>query len=194
MNFLAHIYLSGDDEELQIGNFIADSVKGKKYLSFPPKIQEGIILHRAIDTFTDTHPVVRKSVRRLFPVYSHYSNVIIDIIYDHYLAANWTDYSAIPLDQYVQVFYELLNRNYKILPLKVQQFLPYMIRDNWLLDYATIEGIGKILMQMNQRTENKSKMNLAVRELKMFYPEFENEFKLFFLDLENFASERRKHL
>ncbi len=190
MNFLAHIYLSGDDEELQIGNFIADSVKGKKYLSFPPKIQEGIILHRAIDTFTDTHSVVRKSVRRLFPVYSHYSTVIVDILYDHYLAANWKDYSAIPLDQYVQNFYNSLNKNYKVLPLKVQQFLPYMIRDNWLLDYATIEGIGKILMQMDQRTGNKSKMDLAVHELKMFYPEFENEFKIFFKDLERFALER----
>lgn len=190
MNFLAHIYLSGDDEELKIGNFVADSVKGKKYLSFPPKVQQGIILHRAIDTYTDIHPVVRKSVHRLFPTYSHYSTVIVDILYDHYLAANWKDYSTVPLNLYVQDFYDLLNKNHEILPVKVQQFLPFMIRDNWLLNYATIEGIGKILSQMNQRTQNKSRMDLAVHELQRFYPEFKEEFKLFFRDLERFTADR----
>lgn len=194
MNFLAHIYLSGDDEELKIGNFIADSVKGNKYKLFPARIQQGIVLHRAIDTYTDTHPVVRESVHRLFPAYSHYSTVIVDILYDHYLAANWKDYSVIPLDLYVQDFYDLLTRNFEILPLKVQQFLPFMIGDNWILNYATIEGIGKILSQMNQRTENKSKMDLAVHDLRLYYPEFKKEFKLFFVDLENYTSERMKTL
>ena len=76
MNFLAHIFLSGKDENLTIGNFIADSVKGKKYLKYPAGIQKGIILHRAIDSYTDTHPVVRKSTSRLFKTYSHYLSLI----------------------------------------------------------------------------------------------------------------------
>lgn len=79
MNFLAHIYLSAEIDELKIGNFIADSVKGKAYLKFPEMIQNGIILHRGIDSFTDGHPIVRKSTHRLFPFYSHYSGVIVDI-------------------------------------------------------------------------------------------------------------------
>ena len=190
MNFLAHIYLSGDDTEIKIGNFIADSVKGKQFIHYPKGIRKGIILHRAIDTFTDTHPTVRKSVRRLFPIYSHYSTVIIDILYDHFLAANWGDYSNIPLEVYVADFYKLLNQNIEILPLPIRQFLPVMIEQNWLLKYASIQGIGDILTQMNYRTGNKSRMNLAVKELEIYYSQFGEEFKSFFGDMENFANEK----
>ena len=190
MNFLAHIYLSGDDTEIKIGNFIADSVKGKQFIHYPKGIQKGIILHRAIDTFTDSHPTVRKSVHRLFPVYSHYSTVIIDILYDHFLAANWSDYSNTPLDVYVADFYTLLKENIDILPLPIRQFLPIMINQNWLLKYSTVQGIGEILTQMNHRTGNKSRMNLAVKELEIYYSQFGEEFKSFFEDMENFAFEK----
>ncbi|HSI69106.1 MAG TPA: acyl carrier protein phosphodiesterase [Gillisia sp.] len=194
MNFLAHIYLSGDDDELKIGNFIADSVKGKSFIKYPVRVQQGIVLHRAIDTFTDAHPIFRQSSQRLFPIYSHYSTVIVDILYDHFLAANWKDYSSQPLDVYVQEFYELLQENLEILPKAVQRFLPYMMRDNWLLDYATVEGIGRILSQMNRRTKYRSKMDLAVNELDLYYSDFEAEFKLFFKDLTEFTKQRVKKL
>ena len=194
MNFLAHIYLSGDDDELKIGNFIADSVKGKSFIKYPVRVQQGIVLHRAIDTFTDAHPIFRQSSQRLFPIYSHYSTVIVDILYDHFLAANWKDYSSQPLDVYVQEFYELLQENLEILPKAVQRFLPYMMRDNWLLDYATVEGIGRILSQMNRRTKYRSKMDLAVNELDLYYSDFEAEFKLFFKDLTEFTEQRVKKL
>ena len=183
MNFLAHIYLSGDNEELKIGNFIADSVKGKQYLEYPPGIINGIVLHRAIDTFTDTHPIVSKSVERLFERYGHYSRVIVDILYDHFLAANWKDYSDIPLKIYTEDFYKLLQDNFKILPKPVQNFLPYMVADNWLYNYRKIEGIEKILFQMNRRIKYRAKMHLAVEELREFYEEFEDEFTRFFEEL-----------
>lgn len=189
MNYLAHIYLSGEDEELKIGNFIADSVKGKKFIHFPLRVQKGIILHRAIDTYTDSHPTVRKSTHRLFENYSHYSSVIVDIYYDHFLAANWGDYSQIPLEGYIEEFYSLLQRNYEMLPKRVKHFLPYMVKDNWLLSYASIEGIGKILWQMNERTGRKSNMDLSVHDLQSHYKVFQNEFSEFFKDLENFTSE-----
>jgi acyl carrier protein phosphodiesterase len=194
MNFLAHIYLSGDDDELKIGNFIADSVKGKTFIKYPERVRQGIVLHRAIDTFTDAHPVFRQSSQRLFPTYSHYSTVIVDILYDHFLAANWSSYSNTPLKTYVEDFYELLQNNLEILPKAVQHFLPYMIRDNWLLDYATVEGIGRILSQMNRRTKNRSRMDLAVRELDLYYAEFEKEFTIFFKDLREFTGDKVKKL
>ncbi len=194
MNFLAHIYLSGNDDELKIGNFIADSVKGKTFIKYPERVQKGIILHRAIDTFTDAHPIFRQSSQRLFPIYSHYSPVIVDILYDHYLAANWTSYSSIPLEKYVDDFYDLLQKNVEILPKPVQRFLPFMIKDNWLLNYATVAGIGRILSQMNRRTKNRSRMDLAVKELDLYYGEFEEEFKIFFKDLIQFTEERVKKL
>ncbi|WP_299442002.1 acyl carrier protein phosphodiesterase [uncultured Aquimarina sp.] len=194
MNFLAHIYLSGDDQELQIGNFIADSVKGKKFIQFPERIQQGITLHRKIDSYTDSHPIVRESVSRLFPKYGHYSTVIVDILYDHYLAAFWDEYSKIPLDIYVSDFYDLLQEYYEVLPKRVQDFLPYMLRDNWLLSYATIPGIGRILYQMNHRTKNRSKMNFAVVELEQYYNDFEREFRSFFEELELFTKNEMRIL
>lgn len=184
MNFLAHIYLSGEDPELKIGNFIADSVKGKKYTQYPDRIQQGITLHRKIDSYTDSHAIVRKSVSRLFPKYRHYSTVIVDILYDHFLAANWGEYSETPLEEYVTEFYQLLQENYDILPKQIQNFLPYMIQDNWLLSYASVQGIGTVLYRMNQRTKNKSKMNFAVIELEEYYSDFDNEFRSFFEELE----------
>ncbi|HER39779.1 MAG TPA: DUF479 domain-containing protein [Salinimicrobium catena] len=194
MNFLAHIFLSGKDEDLTIGNFIADSIKGKKYLNYPKGIQKGILLHRAIDYYTDTHPIVRKSTSRLFKNYSHYSAVIVDIFYDHFLASNWNRYSDVPLEEYIANFYLLLQKNFEVLPRTVQQFYPYMVEENWLLSYASIPGIQRILYQMNRRTGGRSKMDEAVKELKELYPEFEADFTAFFPDLQEFSKQKIKNL
>lgn len=189
MNFLAHIYLSGEDKEIIIGNFIADGIKGNRYLKYPPNIAKGIILHRAIDTFTDSHPIVRSSTARLHENYGHYSGVIVDILYDHFLAKNWDRYHDQPLDEFVQEFYQLLKDNYSMLPSRIQKMMPYMIADNWLFNYATIEGIGKILAQMNIRTKGVVNMDQAVNELKEFYDEFEAEFTLYFDELIHFSKQ-----
>ena len=107
MNFLAHIYLSGTDEGVKIGNFMADSIRGRQYESYPKAIMKGILLHRAIDSFTDNHPIYRKSKHRLHEKYGHYSGVIMDIVYDHFLAKNWASYSDELLENYAQNFYTL---------------------------------------------------------------------------------------
>ncbi|GGW26223.1 acyl carrier protein phosphodiesterase [Arenibacter certesii] len=183
MNFLAHIFLSGNDDEITIGNFIADSIRGNNYTHLPEKVQKGIILHRAIDTFTDKHPTFRKSTKRLHNNYSHYSGVIVDIYYDHFLAKNWLNYSDTPLPIFTKNFYALLESNYGLLPPRIKGMMPYMIEDNWLLNYANLDGISGVLRGLNQRTGNKSKMNLAIGDLKEHYTEFENEFTIFFAEL-----------
>ncbi|WP_340198524.1 ACP phosphodiesterase [Ascidiimonas sp. W6] len=194
MNFLAHIYLSGDQDLVKIGNFAADSVRGKKYMNYPPEMQKGILLHRHIDTFTDAHPTVRKSTKKLHANYSHYSGVIVDIFYDHFLAHNWKNYSPVPLDIYVSNFYLLLQKHFDILPQRIQKMIPFMIKDNWLLSYATIEGISRILYQMNNRTKNISRMNFAVIELEKYYQEFESEFTSFFEELIEYSQDKLKSL
>lgn len=190
MNFLAHIYLSGDNDNVKIGNFMADAIKGKKYMEYSKEVQVGILLHRNIDSFTDKHPTVRISKDRLHSRYRHYDGVIIDILYDYFLAKNWSTYSNIPLNDYAQTFYTLLNSNYSILPNKVKYLLPYMIKDNWLYSYRTIEGIEKVLQGMNRRTNYKSQMDLAVEDLKIHHFDFENDFKIFFEDLRIFCQEK----
>lgn len=190
MNFLAHIYLSFDDDEIAIGNFIADSIRSKQFTHLPERIQKGVQLHRAIDTYTDAHPMHKQSSKRLYPRYRHYSRVIIDIFYDHFLARNWDQYSDKPLNLFVNDFYELLERNYHLLPKGVQRMMPYMVTDNWLLNYGNIAGISKVLDGMNRRTQNKSRMNLAVTELETYYTEFEDDFTRFFDDLIVFSKQK----
>jgi acyl carrier protein phosphodiesterase len=190
MNFLAHIYLSGNNDMVTIGNFMADGIRGETYKKYPTDIQKGILLHREIDTFTDAHPIVRQSTKRLHENYGHYSGVIVDILYDHFLAKNWSVYSQIPLDEYAETFYDVLEDHFEILPLRIQRLMPYMIADNWLLNYAKIEGIQRVLDGMNRRTKHKSKMNEATKELKKFYSEFEEEFTLFFEELINFSNQK----
>lgn len=194
MNFLAHIYLSHNQDQVTIGNFIADGIRGKRYKKYPVGIQKGILLHRQIDTFTDAHPTVRQSTKRLHKNYGHYSGVIVDILYDHFLAKNWDHYSETPLEAYVQNFYTLMNANYDMLPTRTQNMMPHMIAGNWLLSYAEIEGIQKVLDGMNRRTQNKSGMNTATVELRKFYTEFETEFTSFFKELETFSKDILKEL
>jgi len=190
MNFLAHIYLSGNNDLVTLGNFMADGIRGKKYQNYSSDIQIGIRLHREIDTFTDAHKTFRESTKRLHENYGHYSGVIVDILYDHFLAKNWSNYSSVPLADYIDNFYDTLHDSFEILPARYQKMMPYMIADNWLLSYATIEGISKVLVGMNKRTKNRSQMNLAINELQEFYDEFEDEFTRFFEELIAFSKQK----
>ena len=184
MNFLAHIYLSGDSDLIKIGNFMADGVRGNKHLELHSDIQKGIILHRSIDTFTDAHPLFRQSTKRLHANYHHFSGVIVDVFYDHFLAKNWSLYSDEKLEVYVANFYESLDIHYDLLTEKAQLMKPYMIQQNWLLSYRTIEGIEKILSQMDNRIKRESNMRFSVEELRLFYQEFEDDFTIFFNELQ----------
>ncbi|MBS9463411.1 acyl carrier protein phosphodiesterase [Flagellimonas sp. 389] len=190
MNFLAHIYLSFGDDEITLGNFFADHIKGNKFKHFSERVQKGILLHRAIDTYTDSHPIPKLSSKRLHQNYSHYSRVIVDIYYDHFLAKNWSSYSKISLGVFVERFYDLLEDNFDILPLATQRMMPYMISGNWLLSYGDLQGISKVLEGMNRRTKNKSKMNYAIIDLEEHYEAFENEFTLFFKELITFSQQK----
>lgn len=192
MNFLAHLYLSGNNEQLMIGNFIADHIKGNHFKNYSKTIQQGIFLHRAIDTFTDTHQIVRKSKRRLHERYRHYDGVIIDIFYDYFLAKNWASYSAIPLETYTKSIYNLFDDIAYTLPKKSQDFITYMIQYDILYNYQFTEGIERVLKGMNNRTKGKSQMDLAIQDLMTLQSEFEEDFTLFFADLKAFVNSKIK--
>lgn len=194
MNFLAHIYLSGNNDKIKIGNFIADSVRGNNYLHYNNHIQKGILLHRHIDTFTDSHAIYRKSKHKLHNKYGHYSGVIMDIVYDHFLAKNWSYYSEIPLEVFADEFYNLLRNNFELLPERVQKMLASMISRNWLVSYASISGLEMILFQMDYRTKNRVHMQKAIVEVELFYTELEQEFTAFFEELEISCKEKLNQL
>lgn len=194
MNFLAHIYLSGEDDFVKIGNFMADSIRGSQYLDYTNSLQKGILLHRHIDSFTDAHPIYRKSKHRLHEKYGHYSGVIMDIAYDHFLAKNWSKYSNEKLEDYAADFYKLMQDNYEILTERTKGMLPYMIGRNWLVSYATIAGLEMILFQMDYRTKHRAHMQEAIVEIQDFYTEFESEFFQFFEELVLSCQQKLKEL
>jgi acyl carrier protein phosphodiesterase len=194
MNFLAHLYLSGQEPEHMVGNFIGDFVKGRELAHrFQPGIVKGIGLHRAIDSYTDAHPVVRQSKKRLSETYRHYSGVITDVFYDHFLASQWSFFSDEPLDHFAQRSYALLLTYETILPEEVKYMMPHMMKGNWLLNYQHLDGIARALLGMSRRTTFQSKMEQAVGDLKTHYDLFGDEFQQFFPELKSYCDDWIAH-
>ncbi len=192
MNYLAHAFLSGQDEDLLVGNFIGDAVKGKAINGYPATIRRGIRLHRAIDEYTDRHPVYRQSRSRLSGRYRHYAGVLTDIFYDHFLARNWQQYHHDPLPVYTHWVYAVLARQAAALPERVNYMLQFMVPQNWLLNYANLTGIQKVLSGMARRTTFESGMENALDELQQYYTELEEEFATFFPQLQTFVQQKLK--
>ena len=152
------------------------------------------MLHRAIDTFTDAHPIFRQSTKRLHSRYHHYAGVIVDMYYDHFLAKNWSSYNSENLALYANTFYQSLLDNHTLLTTKTQNVLPYMMEYNWLVSYQSISGLERILTQMDHRTKNQSLMRFATEELITYYDEFETEFSLFYREVQLFSKDKLAQL
>jgi acyl carrier protein phosphodiesterase len=191
MNYLAHFYLSGDQEHLLIGNFIADSVKGKQIELFANDWQRGITMHRNIDFFTDTHAITSRSKDRLRAEFNHYSGIIVDVFYDHFLAKNWNEFSREPLENYSERIYSLLEKHTENFPERPRTMLPFMKKHNWLKSYSEIEGIRHVLSGMSRRVREGSKMEMATHALEKNYDAFEKDFREFFPQLILFTEDFR---
>lgn len=190
MNFLAHLYLSGDDPQIQVGNFIGDFVKGRDvHDRFERPIALGIELHREIDDFTDRHPEIKKSKSRLWPAYRHYAAVIVDLYCDHFLARNWTEYHTSILPDFAGRSYANLLAHDAILPEKVRWMLPHIMTGDWLSNYAHLDGLNRALRGMARRTRFESNMDQATEDLRNHYADFEAEFRAFFPEVQHFARE-----
>ena len=188
MNFLAHLYLSGNDEEVMLGNLLADFLKGSNRKEFSKGIQRGIDLHHKIDEYTDSHPIVEQSKIRLRPNFSHYSPVVSDVYFDHFLAANFDKYSNTNLSKYARNCYRILAKNNKIFPQNLRRFIAIMRFENLLVYYSTVEGIDVIFNRMAKRTKFNSNLENASIELVKNYKSYENEFSLFFPELIAFSN------
>jgi len=183
MNVLAHIYLSGDSDEMIIGNYIGDFVKGRDYLKYPEGVRKGIILHRHIDNFTDRHPVVARSKIHFTQRYRKYAGVITDILYDHYLCKEWDLFSRRPLESVTYNFYRAMVNNFEILPDNVRESMPFFIIDNWLETYQTRVGIKKVLKTLSSRTSLPKETRWAMQVFKKQYYPLQEDFMEFFPQL-----------
>lgn len=180
MNFLAHLYLAGEDEGLIVGNFIADSVKGSKYEMFTEGIRKGIIMHRAIDYFSDNNPVYLQSMHRLQPLFGKYSGIITDMFYDYFLANNWNTFSPLSLEVFCREVYAILSSHKKDMPEESQIILEHMVKHNWLYSYREIKGIRGSLEGMSRRMKYYFPMNDAAMELEKNPAPYNDDFLEFF--------------
>jgi len=187
MNYLAHLYLSGNNEKIIVGNFIGDYVKGNKYQQFPIEIQKGIIMHRQIDTFTDTHPKFREAKQLLLPHFRLYSGIVVDLFYDYFLASQWNKFSTVTLRQFSKNIHAVLLSHFFYLPLRVQGFLPSLIQSKRLESYARKSGIGKSLEIMSRYTSLPANSKEAIAVLKSNHTFFENNFTVFMNDMIEFV-------
>lgn len=183
MNFLAHLYLSGDDVDLRLGNFIGDQVKGRYLSRYPDMVQKGIFIHRSIDFFTDNHPATHE-VRILFrDAYRKYSGVVVDVFFDHFLARYWPTFSPYPLNSFCRKFYYQMVQRYRDLPPLIRKYLPFLIQSNRLYSYQSIEGVGRAIEIMSTFTSLPDKTEFALDTLSENYDFILDQFVIFFPEL-----------
>jgi acyl carrier protein phosphodiesterase len=180
LNYLAHFYLAFPNQGLVTGNFIADDVKGNKFLSFPGPIKKGILMHRFIDSYTDSHAYCLQAKSMLYQYFHKYAGVVLDVYFDHFLAIKWLQYSNISLHEFCQQIESILKLDEHHFSDKMKNIFYWMKLHNWLLRYSTIEGIEKSLEGMSRRTPFRSGMEQGGEVLIKHYIFLEDVFDKYF--------------
>jgi acyl carrier protein phosphodiesterase len=181
MNYLAHAYLSFEQPALITGNMIADFVKGQSRLAvYDPAIQAGIRIHRAIDTFTDQHPLTLHAKQYFRASSGLYSGVFVDLVYDHFLATDPEKFTAESLHSFARNIYSIIRKQEAALPPAFMKMFGYMEEYDWLYGYHYIDGIFRSMKGLVQRAkylETDANIIYAVfmehyEKLKACYQEF----------------------
>lgn len=183
MNYLAHTLLSFENEDILIGNFIADFINAKQARMMEEHYQRGIDLHRKIDSFTDKHPEFRKGTKRLSKYHSKYSPVVLDILYDHLLAVNWEKYSDKTLEEHSQSTYAIFEKHMDAFLEQGVEHVTRMIDHDFLAAYAQPEKVEYVLSRMDLRTRFASQFENAIDHLNEDFELYNEEFNLFFHDI-----------
>ncbi len=189
MNYLAHFALSDLNQEHIIGNYLGDFIRGNSMENFSVAIQEGIRLHRNIDSYTDSHPIVIHSKRYIPQPFSRYSGILIDVFYDHFLCKHWQAFYSMPLYDFVQYIYKILTQYEAQFPKRAKLFSQRMKQENILLSYMTIEGIRKVLERIEQRLRQPNNLSYAISYLTEFFPQLEKDFLEFYPQLNKYINE-----
>ncbi|HVF84396.1 MAG TPA: ACP phosphodiesterase [Abditibacteriaceae bacterium] len=183
MNWLAHLLLSEPTPAFRIGNMLPDMLRLSDLNAMPTEFQCGIARHRAIDAFTDSHPVVRRSIERIQPPFRRWGGVLVDVFYDHFLARDWPLYSLVPLDDFAQQIYRDFDLCREHLPPQLRAQFQQMKYDDWLCSYREIDGIETALRRIEGRLRKPFALHQATRELENNYDELADDFREFFPQL-----------
>lgn len=187
MNILFHLYLSGSDEELLVGNFMGDFVKGPLDNTYPPRIRQGLLLHRKIDAFAQGNASFQRSRLRLPASCGLYRGVLVDLFYDHFLASNWSSWSEIPFSDYLFWSRNIIERHRAIMPPDLREIIP-LIFDDFLPSYQKISGTEHALQRMSRRRRRPNPLGEGGRELTRHYPELQDDFLCFTPAVQEFVA------
>jgi acyl carrier protein phosphodiesterase len=187
LNYLAHAYLSFNQPEILAGNMISDFVKGKRKFDYPAGIQQGIMLHRNIDTFTDGHEATKEAKEFFRPHYRLYSGAFVDVLYDHFLAMDESEFSEASLFDFSLEIYSILENYQEWLPERFAAMFPYMKTQNWLFNYRTRVGIEKSLGGVVRRAAYLTESNTASHLFEKHYQPLQQCYRQFWKDAKPFA-------
>lgn len=195
MNYLAHAYLSFGNEEILLGNMISDFVKGKKQFLYPPNVHKGILLHRAIDDFTDTHPITQKAKSAFRTSYRLYSGAFIDVVYDHFLAIEQTAFvnDAVLHDFSLKTYRQLDNQK-ALMPAAFERMFSYMQSQNWLYGYKARSGIYQSFGGLVRRAAYLQDSTRAVEIFDEHYRFLQGCFDEFWPEIHFFARNKMNQL
>lgn len=158
MNFLGHLYFSKNDRDLMIANLFGDFVRGRNFDHFPPLIQEGIILHRQIDHYIDTHPLVRELKLELMTELPKVGPIAVDLFFDHLLAKNWEQYHIDQYDSFLLEFYKHESDYLGYYPTSFLQFMEKLRNHQWMNHYPTKYGLMKSCEGVSRRLSFETKL------------------------------------
>lgn len=188
MNFLFHMLLSGGDDQLMVGNFMGDFVKGTLQERFPPTIRQGVALHRRIDSYAERHPLFRQSRQRISPDYGLYRGVMVDIFYDYYLVNDWDEWCDETLEDFLTRTRTVVENNMSSLPTEMHRHVP-IIFEELLPSYGTVEGIATSLIRLSRRIKRPNPLSGGEKELLLHHDALLNDFRVFTPEVFRFAGE-----
>jgi acyl carrier protein phosphodiesterase len=187
MNYLFHLFLSGDDPEILTGNFMGDFVKGPLGEFYPPRLRQGIDLHRRIDSFARDQVHFNRSRLRLAPNFGLYRGILVDLYYDHFLALSWDEWSREPLDDYLLRVRRTVEEKSSLLPERLREIVP-VIFENMLPSYRDPEGIARALERMSRRVKRANPLAGGGAELGLHYEELREDFRGFLPEAQVFSA------
>ena len=183
MNYLAHAFLSNNNKDLLIGNFIADHIRGNQFENYSPGIVDGILFHRKIDLYTDTHAQFKACKRIFYNGFEKHSGILVDIYFDYFLAKDFEKYTDIPLAKFSENVYKVYRDSEKLLPESSSRFLEYVIKNNIYSSYATLTGIERVLNHLSNRIQHNVQLDKSIEILKANEQEIQKKFDVFFKEL-----------
>jgi acyl carrier protein phosphodiesterase len=191
MNYLAHFFLASDQGNARLGGFLADFVRGDDKQRYSKEIQFEIHMHRLIDAYTDSHPVVLNAKKLVEEKKRRYMGIALDVFYDHKLAQNWNKYSAVSLAEFTQQTYRILQDNHTLLPKNIQEFVPFLIQEDWLTAYKDMQGFAKTIRRLSRRLSKGDMLVNCISDIEEQYAGFSVGFDEFFPELIEYVQAQR---